>query len=522
MTFIKSAKTLAINRFGKTKRTLKESKAEIVFLLEWTWPLLIANVLNNVAFLAVNMVFVGHLGTDELAAVALGNTFVFATSAMSMGALNAMDTLISQAYGAAGLSAKYVMGMMPGLWSGTALNILQKYLQGQGIMKPSIVIGLILNIFNAIFNFIFVHGLGSHGGIGVIGSSLATSLSKTLGFFALLGWIVYFRLHQYPTKTWFGFTREAFNVKGLKEYLRLGIPAGLQLAFEGCGFEVLTILAGLFQAKSLDAHTIAMNFTLLTFMLPMSISIALSVRIGQLLGSKQPVQARKSTYIGFGIAMSAMVIISLTQLLTRNYIGRIYSPDAEVQYQVSRILPISALFQFFDGYQTTCQGIIRGVGRNTIGATVNFGSFYLVGLPFSCLFAFALMHNIYGLWWGLCIGLGSNAVILGIVVWKIDWNLEMRKAIIRTTDDSPVNTRVIDDGESLISSSEMASVVDDVEHPAFSQHKNYNKLKNGEKSEQVDVIEQHHHTSDANNIDQVVHDIELEDSNMNENNSILT
>ncbi|EGG22230.1 multi antimicrobial extrusion family protein [Cavenderia fasciculata] len=482
---------LAKEKYHNVKNTLKDSKEEIIFLLEWIWPVLIANILNNVAYLFVNMAFAGRLGKDELAAVALGNTWQFSTSAIAIGTLNAMDTLISQSYGAknyqligvtvqraaiisiiycffisilwiftypimvamhqdqhvALLTQQYTTYMLPGLWLGTLLTILEKYLQAQGIMKSSIVVGVILNIANAIFNFIFVHGVRGDGGMGVIGCSLATSLSKTISFFALLGWIYFFKLHERPVKTWYGFSRQALSISGLKEYLHLGVPAGLQMVFEGCGFEILTILAGksnqtqtqpntrLLGPTSLDAHSIAMNFTLMTFMIPLSLSIALSVRIGQLLGARQPQMAKRTTRIGFGISIVFMMVVSSTQFFSRHFIGSIYSSDIEVRQMVAKLLPISALFQIFDGFQTTCQGIIRGVGKNKIGAVINFTAFYLVGLPISSVLTFVVMHKVYGLWIGLSCGLAACAIILGIVVNRIDWNAEMERALARTAAD---------------------------------------------------------------------------------------
>ncbi|KAN0016138.1 hypothetical protein ACTFIU_006093 [Dictyostelium citrinum] len=463
-----------VNTYKKVMKIFKDAKPEVVYLLGWTFPVLVSNVLNQVVYLLVNMMFAGRLGKDELAAVSLGNTWVFCTSAFVIGTFNAMDTYISQAFGAKNykligstiqratttaiifsffitiiwfvtepililihqdpdvskLAQRYILGMIPGLWFSGALSILQKYLQGQGIMNPSIVCGIILNISNAIFNFILVHGLTDSGGIGVLGSSISTSISKGIATFLLILWIYKFKLHK---NTWFGFSiPELIGWPGLKDYLRLAIPAGFQMLLEGTAFELLTILSGTFGSVSLDGHSIAMNFTLLTFMLPFSISIALSVRIGQLLGSKDAKKAKSATNIGFCLTMSIMVLISMTQFLTRHLIGSLYTDEVEVQQLVARILPISALFQFFDGFQTTCQGIIRGTGKNKIGALVNFGGFYLIGVPFSCIFGFALHKEVIGLWWGLCLGLGSVAVILGFVILRINWDKEVEIALKRT------------------------------------------------------------------------------------------
>eukprot|EP01132_Coremiostelium_polycephalum_P007486 gene7486-9200_t len=526
--------------FNAIKKTpvasaIKESKEEVIFLLGWTFPVLISNVLNMVIYLLVNMMFAGRLGKDELAAVALGNTWSFCTSAFLTGSLNAMDTFISQSYGAKNykligltvqratltvtafsfvvsilwlltkpilvaihqdphvseLASHYVFGLLPGLWFGNILTIIQKYLQGQGIMNPSIVVGILFNILNTIFNFIFVHGLTKGGGLGVIGSSFSTSLAKLISVFLILGWIVYFKLH---TQTWFGFSRDSLKWSGIAEYLRLAVPAGLQLSFEALGFEVLTILAGLFGAIPLDAHSVAMNFTLLTFMIPLSISIALSVRIGQLLGSKDPHQPKRVTRIGFCITMGFMVGISLTQFLLRKQIGKIYTKEEEVIELVAKILPVSAVFQFFDGFQTMCQGVIRGTGNQKIGAIANFVAFYIIGVPFSCIFAFGLHKGVIGLWWGLSLGLLTCAVTLGIIVFRINWTKEVDKATSRSEqfvvsgDDVEMGLTTTTESDSVITKNEESapignSIITD-SSPSSSTEDNVSLIKNEQKEPQ--------------------------------------
>ncbi|EGG22231.1 multi antimicrobial extrusion family protein [Cavenderia fasciculata] len=426
------------------------NKDEFILLLKWTWPILVSNLLFSVAYIFINLVFVGHIGKNEFAAVALGNTWQFATSALSIGTLNAMDTLISQSFGAkqfkligltvqraiivsivfntllsilwcftgnililirqdpeiAMITQSYTIYMIPGLWFGCGLTILQKYLQTQGIMIPCILIGILFNLLNIVLNYLFINIMG----FGVIGSSMATSIAKTFGFFGLLGWIYHFKLHQSPIQTWFGFDKETFSLDGLKQYLSIGVPSGLQLVFEGWGFEILTLMAGLLNPVSLDAHSITMNFNLLNFMLPFSLSIAVSIRIGQLLGAKKVETIKKSLRVAFIITTIIILISSTFQYTTRNIIGKLYSKDKEVIHLVSGLIPLSALSKLFDGYQTTCQGIVRGVGKNSLGAILNFGSFYLIGLPLSAAFTFShmiplLYHTVYGLWWGLNIGL---------------------------------------------------------------------------------------------------------------------
>ncbi|EGG15363.1 multi antimicrobial extrusion family protein [Cavenderia fasciculata] len=439
------------------KKHWHKSKTEIVFILKWAWPMVVSNLLNNVSYLFINLIFVGRLSRNELAAAALANTWTYGTQAFSLGINNACDTLVSQSWGAENyvlvgltvqrativttgvtvlvavlwaltekflllvqqdptisyLALKYVLYLMPGLWFGNVLNVMQKYVQGQGLMMPSIYIGLALNAMNVLFNFVFVTGIGSYSGMGYVGSALSTSIS----------------LHE---KSWFGWSRECWNWAGFKEYLKLGVPAMIQHASESWGFEILTIMAGLLDSTSLDAHSVTYNFTMLTYQIPSGIAIAVSVRVGQLLGSRNGTQARRASWVGFGITLVCMIIVAIVLFTSRFQLGYIYTHHQEVIDMVAEILPIAALFQIFDGAQTIFQGAVRGMGRTKIGAAANFIAFYVIGIPFSAIFAFAIKTGVTGLWWGLCIGLVTISFGLGFFLLKVSWPDEVENAKVRT------------------------------------------------------------------------------------------
>eukprot|EP01132_Coremiostelium_polycephalum_P007380 gene7380-9065_t len=395
----------------------------------------------------------GRLSREELAAAALANTWTYCTAALAIGIANAMDTLISQAYGAKNykmvgltlqrativgtaasvvvavlyclteyflllvqqdkehsrMAFKYALYLIPGIWFEGQTKILQKYLQGQ------------------------VNGIRSYGGIGYVGSPLSTSISRIIAFFLMLAYIKYFKLHE---KTWFGWSKDCLSKQGFKDYLRLGVPASFQHAAEAWGFEILTILSGLINSTALDAHSVCINFTMLTYQFPSGISMAVSVRVGQLLGSKEGFKARRASWVGFCIAMCFMAVIAIIQYTCRNVIGYIYTHDEEVVKTVATILPIAAIFQVFDGGQTNFQGVVRGMGRIKLGAIANFIAFYFIGIPLSSIFTFVLDLGVKGLWWGLCVGLVTICIVLAIYVLRVDWEKEVSRAVERTENDS--------------------------------------------------------------------------------------
>ncbi|KYR00211.1 multi antimicrobial extrusion family protein [Tieghemostelium lacteum] len=456
------------------------NQREFLILMKWSTPLIVSNLLNNVTYLFVNLIFVGRLSREELAAAALANTWTYCTNALGAGVTNAMDTLISQSYGAGNnklvsltvqrasvvatfttifiavlwaltekvllavqqdpeisyLAFKYALYLLPGLWFSSISTVLQKYLQGQAIMWPSIITGLVLNGFNALFNYILIHGTGSFDGIGFVGSPLATSISRIMAFFLMLIIIKVFQLHK---ETWGGWSKEIFRWHGYKEYLKLGIPASIQHASEGWGFEILTILAGLIGAAELDAHSVVYNFTMLTYQFPSAIGTAVSVRVGQLLGQGNERRAKASAWVAFIISLFFMVAIAIVQYTCRHVIGKIYTNDEGVIEIAATILPISAIFQIFDGGQTIFQGIVRGMGRVKVGALANFIAFYVISIPIGVILAFPVDVGVTGLWWGLCIGLVAIFIGLSFVIFKVDWVLEVSKAAIRTMSTSSMS-----------------------------------------------------------------------------------
>ncbi|KAM9954526.1 hypothetical protein ACTFIW_003126 [Dictyostelium discoideum] len=466
-------KSFSKKNFSYFQEQYQISKKELIILLKWSIPLIVSNLLNNVSYLFVNLIFVGKQSADQLAGVALSNTWTYCTMSLATGLANAMDTLVSQSFGANNLTLvgltlqraslvsnasflivtalwcitekflllvgqdsevsyyaqQYSLFLLPGLWFYLQTNVLQKYLQCQGVMWPSIVVGFIMNAFNVLFNFLFVGE--NYGDFSYKGAALSTSISRILAFFLMLAVIKIWKLHE---ETWFGWKRECLSLQGFKEYLKLGGPASIQHASEAIGFEVLTILAGLLGPGKvpLDAHSVTYNFTQLTYQFPSGISIATSVRVGQLLGSKNESMAKRVSWMAFVISLIFMGIIAIIQYTCRHVIGYIYSDSEDVVQTVARILPIAALFQIFDGGQTIFQGVVRGMGRVITGALCNFIAFYVISIPLSAVFAFPLGKGVEGLWWGLCVGLVTICVILIIIIFRVNWTNEMDRAFERT------------------------------------------------------------------------------------------
>lgn len=166
-----------------------------------------------------------------------------------------------------------------------------------------------------------------------------------------------------------------------------------------------------------------------TFMIPLAVSMAGSVRVGTSLGANKPEQARFSAYVAFFICVVVMSVFAILMLILRYYVAYIFTSNEEIISQVAFVMFCGALFQVFDGAFTCASGILRGLGKQYVGALLNLIGFYLIGLPLQWFLAFYLQWQLYGIWSALSIALAVAAVLCASFVFCFtNWELQARKA----------------------------------------------------------------------------------------------
>ena len=223
---------------------------------------------------------------------------------------------------------------------------------------------------------------------------------------------------------------ESIRLRGIVEYLKLGIPGLFQTMLEVWGFELTTISAGLLPGTVyIAAHSVSMNIIVITFMIPMSISIATSIRIGQCLGAGEATRSKVVSFLSVVVGVVFMLFNAGQLMAFRKLYGKLFTGDKEVIALVSSIIPICALFQVIDGAQVTLNGILYGTGKLVVSAAAKFISFYVLGLPLGSLLAFYFDLKLHGLWIGLAMGLFAVCILVVFyVVLRIDFEVEVRKA----------------------------------------------------------------------------------------------
>jgi MATE family multidrug resistance protein len=249
--------------------------------------------------------------------------------------------------------------------------------------------------------------------LGAVGSGIATSVVQALLPLAMLAWIALARLQE---RAWLSWSRAALDRKALARALSIGGPVSLQLALEVWAFQLAVLWAGWLGAAELAAHTVVMNLASLSFMVPLGIALAATVRVGNRIGAREPHQAQRAAWIALGLDAAVMAAFAAVFLAFRWELPRLYTADAEVVALAAAVLPIAAAFQLFDGTQAVGGGILRGMGRPRPAALFHLLGFYVVGLPLAYFLCFPLGMGLAGIWWGLAAGLGLVAAMLVVFI----------------------------------------------------------------------------------------------------------
>jgi len=279
---------------------------------------------------------------------------------------------------------------------------MRRYLQAINVAHPIMFALISANVVNAVGNWLLIYGHLGFRAMGITGSGWSTCMARAYMACCLaitLLWVESKRLRP----GWMGTLR--IDVRRMAELLKLGAPAATQILCEIGAFSAATALCAKLGPVPLAGHEIALNCAALTFMVPLGVSSAAAVRVGQQLGRRDPEGARRAGWsailIGVGfMTCSGSVFVSMPTL-----IARLFTPDPSVIRVGAQLLLVAAAFQLFDGLQTVATGALRGAADTRTPMLANFLAYWLVGLPVGYVLCFRLGWGALGIWIGLCGGL---------------------------------------------------------------------------------------------------------------------
>ncbi len=420
-------------------------------------PIMAAQFLS-IVMVFIDNVIVGRLGREALGGLALAGGFYTFIFVIIIGLVGALSPLVSQAHGSrnfklaghytrqavllsillsigligclafaeplllmlgqqaaqSAMAGAYLKAMMWTVPAQLGFLIFRNFCEGTGDTIPSMLIALVIALLNIPLDYALVFGQWGFPEMGVAGAGYATASLNWLSLIALITYVStrrryrryeLFSMPLLPDKT------------AIKEFIALGLPLGGAVAMEMGFFTTTTFLMGHFGDLELAAHQVALNATSMIFMIPLGLSFAVSIRIGQLLGKGDRQGARRAW-------LASIIIVAVIQTVTASFfllfpekIVALYGQEGEVVAMAIQLLMIAGLFQFFDGFQVVGMGALRGLREANFALIATSLSFWVVG---GSVVAYAYFHQApRGIWLGLLAGLAVASVAHHTRAWFV-------------------------------------------------------------------------------------------------------
>jgi MATE family multidrug resistance protein len=448
----------------------KTFRAQLAPTLRLALPLVLAE-LGWMTMAIVDTMMVGRLPNSAvaIAAVSLGGILVNVLAMFGGGLLIGLDTLVSQAFGAGeredchrsllhGIYLSFALApllMVPVWFFEPLLRVMKiapdvialavpyskalawgmlplllyfavrRCMQAMNIVRPIAFALITANLINAGGNLILIYGKLGAPAMGAVGSGWSTSWSRIYLSALLVGYFLWYdrrhrtRLLRTPIHP---------ELRRIRRLIALGFPTAMQITLEVGVFAFVTALIGRLGAVSLASHQIALNTVSFTYMVPLGVSSAAAVRVGQAIGRKDPIGAGDAGGTAIFLGAAFMTCMSVVLLAVPRWIARAYTPDEAIIKSTVSLLAAGAAFQLFDGIQTVATGALRGLGDTRTPMLCHFMAYWVIGLPLGAWLCFRLGWGAFGLWAGLSLAL----ILIGIVL-LIVWRQKVQKLLLSSS-----------------------------------------------------------------------------------------
>lgn len=287
----------------------------------------------------------------------------------------------------------------------------EKYLMSIGVMQPSMWANIAFNALILLFNLLFVHGLGLDYSCLAWSWVLSVHISGAVQI--ALSWN-----HPAVQRTLQPWDRRAWD--GWYDYVVLGLPGTVMLCSEWWAFEILTIFASLLGTTQVAAQTIIMQTASLAFMVPLGIGVASASLVGNALGAGQKALAIDIGKLSLAAIGVLEVGIGLVMLLGGPLFVDCFTSDHRVKDVATRAIPFLCLFATIDGVQGVASGVLRGAGKQFIGAVGNVIAFYAIGLPMAWVLCFRAGYGVNGLMMGIAFGTVFQVAVLLVLILRCE------------------------------------------------------------------------------------------------------
>ena len=443
-----------LNDFSKYTREFK-------YNLKLAFPVMIG-MLGHTFVQFIDNIMVGQLGTAELAAISLGNSFVFIAMSIGIGFSSAITPLVAEADGAkkdddisrifehsfmiclilgivlflsvflnrnllysmnqplevVELASPYLFWVSMSLITIVTFQSFRQFADGLSFTRAAMYSTLVGNAINVILNFFLIFGFWIFPKLGVEGAAIGTLISRI----CMLTFIIfYLKLHKKLSKYIKKFFPSKVEIKRVKKILYLGLPSALHSLFEVAFFVSAVWMSGFIGKNSQAANQIALNLSSMTYMVALGVGVAAMIRVGNQRGMMNFKKLREVALSTLFLIIIIDIFFCLIFLTFNDTLPLLYldpsnpssfSDVSEVLKIASNLLIIAGVFQLFDGIQAVVLGALRGMQDVTKPAIIIFFSYGILGFPISYTLGFYTSLEMVGIWIGLLSGLFFSSLFL--------------------------------------------------------------------------------------------------------------
>ena len=288
--------------------------------------------------------------------------------------------------------------------------------EGCGLTRPTMYFSMLGLLLLAPIGYVLMYGAFGLPRLGAQGSGIATALVLWLQMLAFASYVT-LRRHYRELRLFARF--EAPDLRVLGELLHIGVPMGVTLLMEAGLFVAVALIIGTLGTDIVAGHQVAINVASVTFMVPLGLAMATTVRVGHAVGRGDPQGVRDAGLVGIGLTLVAQTISASLMLLIPQRIAALYTSDAVVVALAAQLLVLAGLFQFSDGLQVAANGALRGLKDTRLPMFITLFAYWGVGMPVGWWLAFPHALGARGMWMGLIAGLSVAALLLTRRFWKL-------------------------------------------------------------------------------------------------------
>lgn len=410
-------------------------------LLILAFPLLIGN-LGHTLIGATDVFVVAKYNIESLAAISIANSILFTVFIFAIGLICAVSIVLANKRGAGFGTKKYLLStlifsvILASIFSAICFSMkflipylgfeshlipyikeytsivsfsmfgmflyegIKQFLQSYEIVKFPNLILLFAVIVNLILDITLVFGFGFIPSMGVKGAAIATLSVRTLMGFILFLYV--FKLINFKTK---------IDLSYMKHLIKVGYPIGAAFLLEFLAFNIVTILAGRESGLLAATHSILTTISNATFMVPLAVSTAVSVKVAYYYGAEKPDEIKKFTISGLILGVGFMIFAGIIFAVFPKTLIGLFTDNQSVMEIALPIMMVAAMYQVFDGFQVIMGGVLKGFKMTQFVSNAVFFGYWVIGMPIAIVLVYKYNLSLLGYWIALAISL----CVMGII-----------------------------------------------------------------------------------------------------------